>query len=395
MTSALLDEVTALLERAGAHSLLSELCRCLEERLDARAQVWLVDYRQQTLRSTAWTLASNEGEHAQTVEGTLAGRCFAAQTALLNPKEGRVELMVPLTTRGRREGVLELSFSCAPDAALRLDLDRCAPLIAQALAALGTVSGPPERSRRQQPLTVAAEIQWSLLPGTAYSDADVTAAGLLEPAYSIAGDAFDWTRDRDVLHLAVLDGTGRGVPAALCTTLALGALRNARFAEVPLAEQAALADQAVYAHHGGEMFVSALMFQFDLLQGRARVVDAGSPQLYQVREGRTHLVELEHQLPLGMFEETIYNEQEIEVAPGDRFLIVSDGVHGTRTRSGASFSDSLAGVLRDCRLLSAAETTRHTLRQLHAEHHSGAPYDGLADDALVVCVDLHPQGSLS
>ena len=55
-----------------------------------------------------------------------------------------------------------------------------------------------------------------------------TLAGWLEPTASIAGDTFDFSLARDVLHLSLTDAMGHGVGAALTATLCVGSLRSER-----------------------------------------------------------------------------------------------------------------------------------------------------------------------
>jgi serine phosphatase RsbU (regulator of sigma subunit) len=313
------------------------------------------------------------------VDDSWIGRCYAGQSPAVDGER----TAVPVTTRGNRLGVLTVDTREIDTT----ELQSTAALLAQAILAITPATSVYESVRRRQPLTVAAELQWALLPGASYADEDLTVGALLEPAYSIAGDCYDWSRDGATMHLAVLDGTGRGVPAALATTLALGALRNARFTGSSLADQAALADQAVYAQHGGDAFTSALLMQLDTHRGEARVVDAGSPLLFRQREGKVERIELDAQLPLGMFEETLYVEQAVDLEPGDRLLIVSDGVHGV-VLDGAPFGgNGVQQTLREARLLSPAEVCRHALRSLRGAWGD----DGPGDDAVVLCLDWHPR----
>lgn len=365
------DSVTArLLESSPGHRVATDLLDRLAAEHAADVELWLVDYRQSRL------VGFRSGGEVP-VDDSWAGRCFAGQSPLVDGER----TAVPVTTRGNRLGVLTVE-------AITVDVEQLAAttaLLAQAILSIGSATTVYESTRRRQPLTVAAELQWALLPGQSYADDDVTMAGLLEPAYAIAGDCYDWSRDDETLHLAVLDGTGRGVPAALATTLALGALRNARFTGASLADQAALADQAVYAHHGGDAFTSALLLGFDMASGEVRVVDAGSPLLFRQREGRVERIELEPQLPLGMFEETLYVEQVVDVAPGDRLLVVSDGIHGV-VLDGAPFGNNgMEQTLREARLLAPAEVCRHVLRTLRGSWGDEGP----SDDAVVVCLDWH------
>jgi hypothetical protein len=357
-----------LLEASPGHRVALDLLHRLEESAGAPVELWLADYRQSRL------IALRSGAEAL-VDDSWVGRCFAGQVTVVDAER----TAVPVTTRGDRIGVLTLEAAGVDTSGL---LPLCG-LLAQALGSIGSATSLYESTRRRQPMTVAAELQWALLPGQSYADDDVAMAALLEPAYSIAGDCYDWSRDHNVLQIAVLDGTGRGVPAALSATLALGALRNARFTGASLADQAALADQAVYAQHGGETFASALLIQLDTDTGQARVVDAGSPLLLRQRDGRVQHVELEAQLPLGMFEETLYVEQDVDVRPGDRLLVVSDGVHGVVLDGGEFGTTGLQQTLRDARLLSPAEVCRHVLRKLRRTWGD----DGPGDDAVVLCLD--------
>jgi serine phosphatase RsbU (regulator of sigma subunit) len=177
---------------------------------------------------------------------------------------------------------------------------------------------------------------------------------------------------------------GEGIEASLLTNLAVNALRNARRAGIPLADQAALADQAVYAHYRGRSHMSVLMFDFELTTGRARVVDAGSPQTLRLRDGVVERIAFDAQLPLGMFEETDYVEQDFRIEPGDRLLFVSDGVYAVASPKGEAYGDAaLARAIQHTRLLPAAEVPRAVLRELTG--HRGTPTPD--DDALVVCLD--------
>ncbi|MFN2540146.1 MAG: PP2C family protein-serine/threonine phosphatase [Mycobacteriales bacterium] len=360
--------LTSLLEASPGHRVALDLLQQLEPWLDAPAELWLADYRQTRL------IALRSGKELA-VDDSWVGRCFAAQTTVVDGDR----TAVPVTTRGNRMGALTVDATGVDT----VSLIRVCALLAQAISSIGPATSVYETTRRPQPMTVAAELQWALLPGQSYADDDITMAALLEPAYSIAGDCYDWSRDHGLVHVAVLDGTGRGVPAALAATLAVGALRNARYTGASLADQAALADQAVYAHHGGEVFTSALLLQLDTNTGEARIVDAGSPLLMRWRDGRAQHIELDPQLPLGMFEETLYDEQVVDLRPGDRLLAVSNGVHGTAGDAGPA---GLERILSESRLLSPAEVCRHVLRQVRG----GWGDEGPADDAVVLCLDWHP-----
>jgi len=92
----------------------------------------------------------------------------------------------------------------------------------------------------------------------------------------------------------------------------------------------------------------------------------------------------DHQLPLGMFEDTVYAEEHFAVRPGDRLLIGSDGVHATPGPGGETYGERvLARSLPGLRLLPAGQVPAAVLREL-AAYRGEVP---LQDDAVVMCVD--------
>ncbi|UFR03645.1 serine/threonine-protein phosphatase [Streptomyces sp. Go40/10] len=322
------------------------------------------------------------------VHNSPAGRAFGSQRPYCEDgRDGRMRLHLPVSVRGDRLGVLTVTLPGA-DAVRRWE-----PELADIAGVLGHEVVVAERdtdlylqARRKDRLTLAAEMQWQLLPGRSCSRPEYELGAQLEPAYAIFGDNFDWSATADRLMLYVTNGMGEGIEASLLTNLAINALRNARRAGISIADQAALADQAVYAHYRGRCYLSVLMFDFDLATGRTRVVDAGSPQLLRLRDGSVERVTFDAQLPLGMFEETDYVAQDFQVEPGDRLVFVSDGVHAVSSPKGEAYGDSaLARAIHSTRLLPAAEVPRAILRELTG--HRGGPVAD--DDALVVCLDWH------
>lgn len=371
-------QAVRIMQEASPAMVFVALREVLAQR-DWHARLWVIEYRQAGLCS----VDDADGSHAHvSVRDSWQGRVFAADRAQIQDDGQRRVVGVPLTHRGHRLGVLEVS---TPATISEADVDTIADVgdaLAHEVALADGLTDHFERARRARALTVAAEMQWALLPATAHVTDAYSVAGLLEPAYSVAGDAFDWAFEPDHLTLAVCDGVNRGVPAAMAMTLCMAALRNARRAAVTLADQASLADQALFAHFSGKSYVAALLMRLDVRSNQLTVVDAGSPKLLQVRSGQIRVVELDEQLPLGMFEETKYREQVVDLAPGDRLIIVSDGVHAAPEHD--PFGDAaLAAAVSSSRLLSAQETVRHLMAAMH-EHNRDAELD---DDAVVVCLD--------
>jgi serine phosphatase RsbU (regulator of sigma subunit) len=85
-----------------------------------------------------------------------------------------------------------------------------------------------------------------------------------------------------------------------------------------------------------------------------------------------------------MFSDTRYRTQSLSLAPGDRLIIISDGLYGARNAAGASYGDApLGSALRSARMSDPNETVRYVIGDLLA-HGDGAD---LADDAIAICLD--------
>lgn len=289
---------------------------------------------------------------------------------------------LPVTARGERLGVLR--YTPAPaDPVARAELAEIATMLAHELQSAGAGTDRYTMAARTRRLTLAAELQWELLPGRSRIRPSFSLAGQLEPSYAVRGDSFDWAEHEDRVYLTVLNGMGDGMTAALLTSLATYALRNARRAGLGLADQAALADQAVFAQHRGGSHVSALLIELDTATGVVTVVDAGSPQLLVLRAGEILDHPLEAQLPLGMFESSDYTPQRFDLNIGDRLMIVSDGVADASRGAGRYGDTALHRFVRR----SSAMAPLQAVRSLLGDLRSFVGDSDLDDDAVAVCLD--------
>lgn len=321
----------------------------------------------------------------ETTDTTTAMRCFASrQPGIERAPAGQVRLHLPLTSWGERVGVLRVELPGPPSGELSERLTADSDDLATALRAAETATDRYHRARRRGRLTMAAELQWDLLPGRALGDDRFLVAGQLEPAYDVRGDHFDWALNGDRLTLTVLNGHGDGMEAALLTSLAVNAMRNARRFGADIVEQAELASDAVHSRYAGAVHAATLLLEIDLVSGAVVAVDAGSPHCLIARGGGVEQVALEQQLPLGMFGEAHYEIQRFQLEPGDRMLVVSDGVHAAKPGGLPRFGESgLLSALRRTRLQPAGEAVGTVMRGLR-DYHAGAEPD---DDAVMVCLD--------
>ncbi|WP_330305302.1 MULTISPECIES: PP2C family protein-serine/threonine phosphatase [unclassified Streptomyces] len=254
-----------------------------------------------------------------------AGTAFLSATPVEVSQADGVRMYLPLLDGSDQVGVMALTLDTADDDDRRL-LRRLAGLVADTLVTKHSYTDRFFQARRREPMSLAAEIQWSLLPPLAMSVPQVEVAGILEPAYKVAGDSFDYALNDDILHLAVIDAMGHGLNAATMATVAIGAYRHARRADIGLAEIYAFMDQAIAGQFGPEHFVTAQMMRLDIATGHLQWVNAGHPAPLLIRNHEVvQPLESPTTLPVGFGgEQPRISEQTLQ--RGDRVLCFTDGL---------------------------------------------------------------------
>jgi serine phosphatase RsbU (regulator of sigma subunit) len=373
------------LDAAPPYALPTVLSAVLAEAVGAKeVSLLLADYGEVSLERV-----SHEDDDAGSlpIDGTEAGAAFRAQSPTEEADDSGQRVYLPITVRAERLGVLDVLLPDSPTAARREQLQRAAIVVAYVIATARRYTDLFERVRRRRDLILAAEIQWELLPVLAYEGDEFSVAGVLEPAYAIAGDSFDYAVEVDHLHVAITDGMGHGLRAALLGSLAVAALRHARRRGRNVLSQVKEASQVVHDQFGGDQFVTGSVASVDVPTGEMTIVNAGHPQPWLWRGGHVEELALFADYPMGLFPGVDYRAQKFALEPDDRMLFVSDGVVETTGPDGEEFgNERLADVITGTRSQVPAEAARQITRAVI--DHSQAR---LGDDATVVCLDWRPQ----
>jgi serine phosphatase RsbU (regulator of sigma subunit) len=310
--------------------------------------------------------------------GTPHGRALAAQAVEVVVEDGSSRLFAPVTSRGEAVGVLELALEDVPGPQTVADVALAAHFLAYVVIANRRYTDLFEWGQRSVPLSLAAEIQHRLLPGAFTCEAgQFTLAAWLQPAGEIGGDTFDFSLDRDTLHLSMTDAMGHTMDAALLATVLVGGLRNARRRGVDLAEQARLANDALADQAGEGQFVTGQVVRIDLAAATAGIVNAGHPPPFRVRAGQVEQVQLEVDHPFGVTRGGGHRVQALPLEVGDRLMFVTDGM----LERDAGVVD-ISAVLTASRSMHAREAVQHLTQEV-----LGASRGELRDDATVLCLD--------
>ncbi len=188
-----------------------------------------------------------------------------------------------------------------------------------------------EQERIEAELDIARQIQHSMLPGVfpAFPErTDFEISALMDPAREVGGDFYDFfLTDDEHLALVIADVSGKGIPAALLMTKAMGLIKNQLLAGSSPAE--ALRRVNVQLCEGNEqnMFVTAWVAVLALSSGQGVSVNAGHEHPTLRRSGGLYeLVCYRHSPVLGALPEADYRERRFVLQPGDSIFVYTDGV---------------------------------------------------------------------
>lgn len=187
------------------------------------------------------------------------------------------------------------------------------------------------RAAAERDLRIAREIQTGLLPADIEAQTKGTGlevSALLEPARQVGGDLFEVRRmiDGKVL-VAVGDVSGKGIPAAIFMAVTTTILRAmAREGLPPEAILRRLNDELLDQNPRG-MFVTLQLLVFDPGNRRVTCASAGHHAAVRIREaGAPELMFTSSDRVLGLLPSAETSSTAIDLAPGDTFVLFTDGV---------------------------------------------------------------------
>jgi serine phosphatase RsbU (regulator of sigma subunit) len=314
----------------------------------------------------------------------MAGRAFTSSTVVAAEHEDGWHVWVPVSEQSNRLGVLALTLPRWDDQ-IEFLVTELGLAAAPLLLASAQYTDLPHLMRRRRDMDLAAEMQWSLLPPLSFAAAGMTVAGLLEPAYNVGGDCFDYAFNAGILDLAILDAVGHGLNSAVLAALLVGAYRHSRRAGMDLADLATNIDAAARLFPAQPAFATAILGRLDTTLGRFDWMSCGHPPPIVIRDGAVvSEPSVRPGLPLGLgeFGAVVGDINRVRLQPGDGVLLYTDGVTESRMSDGTFFGEDR---LRDlfAREHAAGASPHEVVRRLTrtaTEHSEG----DLRDDATMV-----------
>jgi serine phosphatase RsbU (regulator of sigma subunit) len=353
-------------------------------RLDATdVVVYLVDFGQTTLEPVPDRSAHADVPHSEEVAASMAGRAFIDQQVTTAERPDGVRVWVPIVEGSDRTGVLALTVAAVDEEVVR-GCEELGLLAGNLIATHARSTDVYNLYRRRHALSLAASMQWDLLPPLVLKTDRLSVACLLEPAYEVGGDCFDYALNDADFNIAVIDAMGHGVAAALIAALTVGSYRHDRREARSLEHIHASLDAAM-ASHFPEAFATGQVAHVDVDTGVMTWTNAGHPCPLLLRDGQViRQLECQPSLPwgLGALDGRSVATATESLEPGDAVLFFTDGVVEAALPGGGRFGvDRLADLAGQhaSKELQPEEIVRLLVRAVieHQDH-------GLADDATIV-----------
>jgi sigma-B regulation protein RsbU (phosphoserine phosphatase) len=338
-----------------------------------RCSIWLLDTRNHRL----WTKVAHGVEELHIPIGQgLVGACVARNEAIVvndTSRDDRFLRSVDVESGYATNSVLTLPLNGGdgkPVGALQLlnkpggfspeDVDLLGICCTYAASTLET-----QRLRKEaegtklllQELEIARDVQQRLLPQARPPIPGLDYAGYCRSARFVGGDYYDFLPMRDgELIFTLGDVSGKGIAAAVMMASIQAALRS-HVVRPPDSIAALIGDfnRAVYAFSTEDKYSTLFCGLLDIRTRKLTYVNAGQVRPMLLRSGDGQVERLDGGgFPVGMFEASEYDQNEVLLQPGDAVLCFSDGISEATNAKQEMWNEAeVKKVFRTCRGLTA------------------------------------------
>jgi hypothetical protein len=343
-------------ERSGADAILRALlhstfglfpdelaevvAELIEEHTTGRdVEMLLVDLDQEELRP----LGAGD---ARSVEWSAAGQAFREEQPVWErTPDGRL-LWLPILDSAERVGVLGILGGEEVPVDDWLAVTSC---LGEMIVSKEAYGDKLAITRRRKPVSLAAEMRWSLLPPLTFTSPRVSVTGILQPSYRVAGDAFDYAVASDRAVVGVFDAVGHDLRAARLANLAIGGFRSGRRNGLDAEAILFSIDEVIEDQFpGGATFVTGQILTLDLETGETVIHTAGHPPPVRFRPGGSpQPIEVRPGVPLGLGAEG-FPPTTVTLEPGEIVLLLSDGAYEGRSPDGQTLGlDRLLAMVQE------------------------------------------------
>ena len=251
-----------------------------------------------------------------------------------------------------------------------------------------------EKERIGAELNIATQIQADMLPRIfpafpERKEFDLFAS--MTPARDVGGDFYDFFLvDQDHLCMVIADVSGKGIPAALFMMASKIILANNAMLGKSPARILSDTNAAICSNNREEMFVTAWLGILEISTGKLTAANAGHEYpAIQRPDGSFELFRDKHGLVIGAFDGVRYKEYEMQLRPGSRLFLYTDGVTEAMDTQGNLFGTER---MLDALNRQGRAHPEQILRQVKEEINSYIGGAEQFDDLTMLCLEYKGKG---
>ena len=206
------------------------------------------------------------------------------------------------------------------------------------------------------------------------------------PAKEVGGDFYDFFMlDDDHLVLVIADVSGKGVPAAMQMAVARTLIRNLVLMGFYLSEVFTKVNNLISANDYTNMFITAWLGVIDLKTNTLTFVNAGHNPPLLCRNNKYEYLHVKSDLVLGVMDDYKYKTNTLDLEPGDRLLVYTDGVTESRNEKSEFFGDNrFIDFLNE----KVNENPKDLIESIYDKLKEFSNGNEQSDDITILCVEL-------
>lgn len=307
-------------------------------------------------------------------------------------RELNATLVVPLIYEKDLIGLMALGEKKSGKLYRREDINLLTILANQGAVAIENawmVEDVVEKERMEEELSIARDLQISMLPAACPQIEGFQIAAVSIPAREVGGDFYDFIEmGEGKLGFVIGDVTGKSVSGALVMAASRSIFRMLSEERLGVGEIMIRANRRTKQDIKPGMFVALLYAVVDSKEKALKMCSAGQtqPVHFSSQTGGARLLETEGDtFPLGILDEAEYKETQLQLNHGDRVVFYTDGIVEAMNKEQEIFGfERLLDLIKGAGLLEAQALLKEIMRQVN-EFVGGAPQ---SDDLTVIVVSV-------
>jgi sigma-B regulation protein RsbU (phosphoserine phosphatase) len=262
------------------------------------------------------------------------------------------------------------------------DLDLLVSLASAAALRVRNVELAEEAAARkvlEHELSIAHDLQMSMLPRDLPARPEIAVAARLQPARSIGGDLYDFVLEGGRLWFIVADVAGKSIAAALYMAVAKTLFRATATGDATVADVATRMNRELARENERMTFVTAIVGALDLATGLLTLVDAGhNPIVLISPSGALSSPALDKHMAFGIVDDLTYREASIQLERETTMVLYTDGATDARNAAGEQFGiERLDRAFKDAARKMPDEIVSHIAKAVERFEAGAPPEDDL------------------